>query len=1057
LDGERKTVTFLFADIKGSMDLMEDLDPEEAQAIVDPALKLMMDAVHHYGGYVAQPTGDGIFAMFGAPVAHEDHPQRALFAALRLQEEMRRYSAKLRAAGNLPVEARVGVNTGEVVVRSITTGQGNVEYAPIGHSTGLAARMQALAPTWSIATTDPVRKLCEGYFTFRTLGPTKVKGVTEPVDVYEVTGFGPLRTRLQRSASRGYTKFVGRTREMEALGHCAGLARQGHGQIVAAMAEPGVGKSRLLFEFKAKNQSGWMVLEALSVSYGKATAYLPLVDLLHSYFKISDKDDQRARRAKVTGNVFTLDRTLEDTLPHLFGLLGISEDEDPLAQMDPQVRRRRTQEAVKRVLLRESLNQSLMLIFEDLHWVDEETQGFLNLLVESMANARVLLLVNYRPEYSHHWNSKTYYTQLRLDPLGKESAEEKLSTLLGDDAELAPLRRVIIEKTEGNPLFMEEIFQALVEDGTLQRNGSVKLVRPVEQLRLPPTVQGILAARIDHLRSEEKELLQTLAVIGMEFPLSLVRQIVQQPPEQLDGLLGDLQTSEFIYEQPTVSDIEYTFKHALTQEVAYNSVLIERRKQLHELAGRALESIFAAQLEEHLDELARHYSASYNIAKGVKYLELAGQQAAERSAYADAVNRLTAALDLLRKLPSGTERIQRELILQLALGGALVATQGWAPTEVERTYTRARDLCEQLGDPSEFFPALNGLWAVHALRGELQKAHVLAEQLLQRAQVNGDPGLVMYAHYALGFTLFWMGEFLSAREHLETTITLYSTERHHLFNVIYGFDAGVNSLSYAAWTLWHLGYPEQALNRANEALALAQRLSNPGSLTFAKGTASAVSQSRREVHATREHAENAIQLAIERGFTELLPIVNALRGWAIAEKGRHEQGILQIREGLESGTELVRLYLLSLLAEACEEPERLDDARSGLIEALAATNRNQKHCHNAEADRLIGELLLRHSPEPGSADQISPPGAHRVGSNALEARKCFERSITTARGQSAKSWELRATMSLARLLAKQGNRDEARTMLAEIYNWFTEGFDTADLKDAKALLSELTG
>jgi class 3 adenylate cyclase len=322
-EGERKTVTALFADIKGSMELIEDLDPEEARAIVDPVLKLMMDAVHRYGGYVAQSTGDGIFALFGAPAAHEDHPQCALYAALRMLDEMRRYSVKLREAGNPPIEARVGVNTGEVVVRSIATGEGHAEYTPIGHSTSLAARMQALAPTGSIAITDATRKLCEGYFTFEPLGPTRVKGVSEAVNVYEVTGLGPLRTRLQRAAGRGLTKFVGREREMEALRHAEDLAQQGRGQIVAAMAEPGVGKSRLFFEFKVKNQSGWMVLEAFSVSHGKATAYLPVLELLNSYFGISDEDDAHKRREKVGGRVLMLDRALEDTLPYLFALLGL--------------------------------------------------------------------------------------------------------------------------------------------------------------------------------------------------------------------------------------------------------------------------------------------------------------------------------------------------------------------------------------------------------------------------------------------------------------------------------------------------------------------------------------------------------------------------------------------------------------------------------------------------------------------------------------------------------------------------------------------------------------
>src|SRR5712692_7266771 len=388
IEGERKTVTALFADIKGSTELMEELDPEEARAIIDPAIKLMIDAVHRYDGYVVQSTGDGIFALFGAPVAHEDHPQRALYAALRMQEELERYSARLREGGNLPIEARVGANTGEVVVRSIATGEGHAEYTPIGHSTSLAARMQALAPTGSIAVTDATRKLCEGYFTFEPLGPTRVKGVSEPVNVYEVTGLGPLRTRLQRAAGRGFTKFVGRVRELAQLGQALEQSRVGHGQIVAAMAEPGVGKSRLYFEFEATSQSGWTVLEAFSVSHGKASAYLPVIDLLRNYFRIAS-DDERTRREKVAGKITILDRSLEDTLPYLFSLLGIVEGVDLLAQMDGQIKKRRTLESIKRIVLRESLNQPLMVIFEDLHWIDEQTQELLNLLADSIGTAKI--------------------------------------------------------------------------------------------------------------------------------------------------------------------------------------------------------------------------------------------------------------------------------------------------------------------------------------------------------------------------------------------------------------------------------------------------------------------------------------------------------------------------------------------------------------------------------------------------------------------------------------------------------------------------------------------
>src|SRR5215469_12661000 len=397
-EGERKTVTALFADIKGSTEIMADLDPEEARAIVDPALRLMIDAVHRYGGYIVQSTGDGIFALFGAPVAHEDHPQRALYAALRMQEETRRYGDDLRAQGGAPVEIRVGVNTGEVVIRSISTSEGHVEYTPIGHTTNLASRMQAIARSGSILISEHTQQLAEGYFQTKALGPVQIKGMAQPVNVFEVAGLGPLRTRLQRSASRGYTRFVGRESELAQMRRALEAARAGHGQLVAAMGDPGVGKSRLFFEFKAMAQSGCLVLEAASVSHGKASAYLPVIDLLKSYFKIATEDDNRTRREKVGGKALMLDRNLEDALPYLFGLLGIVEGEDPLAQMDGQIKRRRTLDAIKRILLRESMNHPLMVIFEDLHWIDGEAQKLLNLLADSIATAKILLLVNYRPE-----------------------------------------------------------------------------------------------------------------------------------------------------------------------------------------------------------------------------------------------------------------------------------------------------------------------------------------------------------------------------------------------------------------------------------------------------------------------------------------------------------------------------------------------------------------------------------------------------------------------------------------------------------------------------------
>jgi predicted ATPase len=502
------------------------------------------------------------------------------------------------------------------VVRSVETG-GKVEYTAIGHTVNLASRLQTLAPAGSIAVSENTRKICEGYFELRALGPMAVRGISETIDVYEVMGLGSLRTHFELSTRRGLTRFVGRERELEQMRHALDLAMDGHGQIVAVVAEAGTGKSRLFYEFKAKFPSHCKLLEAYSVSHGKASAWLPVLELLRGYFGILDGDDAASRRDKVGAVTTALDPALSDTLPYLFALLGIVEGPDPLAQMDPQIKRQRTLDAIKRIILRESLKQPLVVIFEDLHWIDAQTQALLDLLADSIANSRVLLLVNYRPEYRHEWINKSYYSQIILQPLGGADGATMLAVLLGDAVELKPFKRLVVERTGGNPFFIEEIVQALFDEGVLVRNGVVRVTRSLSQLRMPPTVQGILASRIDRQPIEHKQLLQTLAVIGRESPLSLLKQVASHADSQLQRTLMDLQAAEFIYEQPAASGVEYVFKHALTQEVAYNSLLIERRKQLHERAGQALESIFAAQLDDHLTQLGRCLDGSGNLKEGM--------------------------------------------------------------------------------------------------------------------------------------------------------------------------------------------------------------------------------------------------------------------------------------------------------------------------------------------------------------------------------------------------------------------------------------------------------
>jgi class 3 adenylate cyclase/tetratricopeptide (TPR) repeat protein len=1039
-DGERKTVTALFADITGSMELMEDLDPEEARAVVDPALKLMIDAVRRYDGYIVQSTGDGIFALFGAPVAHEDHPQRALYAALKMQDEMRRYSAKLRQAGQRPVEARVGVNTGEVVVRSIATSDGDAEYTPIGHSTSLAARMQALAPTGSIAATSVTRKLCEGYFTFKSLGPTVVKGVTEPIEVFEVTGLGLLRTRLERAASRGLTKFVGRQREMDALKHAAEQAQAGHGQIVAVMADPGVGKSRLFYEFKATSQSGWMVLEALSVSYGKATAYLPVLELLSQYFEISRGDDERKRRERMLGKVLGLDRMLEDTLPYLYSLQGIADSGDSLAQMDPQIRRRRTLEVIKRILLRESINQPLMVIFEDLHWIDSETQALLNLLVDAIANARILLLVNYRPEYRHEWGSRTHYTQLRLDPLGRESAEEMLSAMLSDDMDLGPLKRQIIERTQGTPFFMEEMVQALFEEGVVQRNGIVKLAKPISAIKVPSTVQAVLASRIDRLAAPEKELLQTVAVLGREFSLSLAQRVTLKAGDDLEQMLSQLQFGEYIYEQPAVGEVEYRFKHALTQEVAYNSLLVERRRRIHQKTANAIEVIFSERLEDHYTELAYHFLRSTGTAKAIHYAQLAADQAVNRAAYSVAVNLIEASLRLLEALPEGTERLRAELSLCSIENRLSFALYGGASPEREQAVRRMCELGSRLEEKELQLPGLTALCNLHFVRGECREGLELANRCLKLAEDTHDAKWLAVARFNTAASAMSSGNLSEAIAHSQEMVRQAKRAQVKISPVGLLYETTLPLAQF----LQLQGRISDALRAAELALRCARESRHLFSLGFVLTIVEGwFRHLRREPDVALARAEEAIALSEENGFVNWLHWGRFHRGRALAETGKFEQGIAEMEEATESfrrtGGNVSLPYTQALLAQAYARIGEFEKALTMLDESLTRIRRTGEKRDQAEILRFKGEALL-----------MRDTGA------IAQAEKCFRAALEVARAQEAKWWQLRASVSLARLLRDIHRRDEARTLLTEIYNWFTEGFNLPDLREAKALLDELS-
>ena len=1045
LEGERKQVTVLFADMKGSMELLADRDPEEARKLLDPVIEHMMEAVHRYEGTVSNLMGDGIMALFGAPLAHEDHAVRACYAALRMQESVKRYAEGVRRTEGVPIQIRVGLNSGDVVVGSI----GNdlkMDYTAIGQTVHLASRMEQMATPGSIMMTADALRLAEGYVQVKPFGPVNVKGMSETVEVYEVTGAGAARTRLQAAAARGLTRFVGRDAEMETLRQTLEHARGGRGQVVAIVGEPGVGKSRLFYEFTHSHRViGWLIIESGSVSYGKATPYLPLIDLLKAYFRIHDRDNQREIHEKVIGKLLTLDEALKSTLPALLTLLDVAVDDDAWQELDPAERRRRTLEAVKRILLKESQVQPLLVVFEDLHWIDSETQAFLDSLVESLPTARFLLLVNYRPEYHHTWGSKTYYSQMRIDPLPPASAMEILGALLGDDRALEPLKDLLIARTEGTPFFLEESVRTLIEMNILAGDrGSYRLAKAVESIQVPASVQAVLAARIDRLALEAKQLLQSASVIGKDFPFALLHGVAGRSEEELRRELGHLQAAEFIYETRLFPDLEYTFKHALTHEVAYGSLLQDRRRVLHARIMEVIEKLYSERLTEQVELLAHHASRGEIWEKAVEYLHQAGQKAAARSATHETIAYFEQALAALRYLPENRRAIEQALNIRVDLGPTLIATRGFAGIEVEENYTRARELCEQLGETPQLFPVLWGLARVHDVRGELRVGRKLGEELLTLAQKVQDPALLLEAHHESWANLSELGELSSAWTHVDQGFALYDPHkyRHHAF-LYGGHDPGVCCGYHAAQLLWLLGYPDQALRRSEHAIALARELSHPSTTVSALFFTAWCHHHRGDWLPVQAQVEEAMALAFEHGFSRWLTHGTFLEAWLLVEKGQPEAGIAQMfqvmtidRDRAVSGRWVT--YYAALLAETYRKTGRTVDGLNIATEALARAQATECRYYEAELHRIKGELLLTQA----VADE-------------QQAEACFRNALNVARGQSAKSWELRAAMSLSGLWQRQRKKPEAQKLLAETYGWFTEGFDTADLKQAKALLEEL--
>jgi class 3 adenylate cyclase/tetratricopeptide (TPR) repeat protein len=995
LEGERKQVTVLFADLKGSMELLADRDPEEARKLLDPVLERMMEAVHHYEGTVNQVMGDGIMALFGAPVAHEDHAVRACYAGLRMQRWITLYADELQRAGGTPVQIRVGLNSGEVVVRAIGNDL-HMDYTAVGQTTHLAARLEQMAKPGSALITGDTLKLTEGYVQVRPLGAVPVKGLENPTEVYELTGVGPARSRLQASAARGLTRFVGRDRELEQLAQALERAAVGHGQGVAVVGEAGVGKSRLVWEFTRSHRThGWLVLESGSVSYGRATPYLPVIELLKAYLRIQERDDQREIRERVAGKLLTLDRTLEPLLTPLLALLDVPVDDVAWGALDPPQRRQRTLEAVKRLLLRESQVQPLLLLFEDLHWIDSETQALLDGLIESLPTAAVLLLVNYRPEYQHAWGSKTYYTQLRIDPLRPESAEELLTALLGQDGTLEPLKRVLIERTEGNPFFLEESIQTLVETRVLVGDrGAYRMTKVPPQAegrpeawQIPATAQVILAARIDRLPPEAKRLLQAASVIGKDVPFTLLQAIADVPEDNLRRGLTHLQAGEFLYETSLYPDLEYTFKHALTHEVAYASVLQERRRALHARIVEALEALYPDRLAEQVERLAHHAFRGEVWEKAVTYLRQAGAKALARSAYREAATCFEQALAALHPLPDTRQKIEHAIDLRLDLRQSLfplgeLAT-GLGYLQEAEGLARTLDDPRRLGWVSAYMSGHH----VHT-GGHVTEVRTLAQRVEAIAERLGDVPLQIAAQYYLAAASHLAGDYRGTEQVCRRLIeSLHGQRTHERFGLV--ASPAVWSRAQLARALADRGVFNEGDAHGQEAIRIAEALDHPFSVVVGCVRLAYLKSVRGELSQAARLLERAVAQCREWNITDHTAIAMASLGHVYAWSGRIGEGVSCLQQALtayeSAGIGYYHSLSIEQLGEAYLLADQVENARACADRAVMHARGRGERGHEAWALRLLGEIAAHHA-RPDVATAEAHYGAAMTLASELDMR-----------------------------------------------------------------------
>lgn len=870
LEGERKQVTVLFADIKGSMELIADQDPEDARRILDPVLELMMEAVHSFEGTVTQLAGDGIMALFGAPIAHEDHALRAAYAALKIQEFVQRFANESRMSRGIDVQVRVGLNSGEVVVRTIHNDL-RMDYSAIGHTVHLAARMEQIARPGKILITDTTRSACSGAVDITPVGPIPIKGLANPQAVFELTGARSAWTRFQVIERSGIlSRFIGREVEIGILELALSQAAKGSGQIVSLVGEPGVGKSRLAYELShSSGARDFFRLEANAFSYARQTAYLPIVSLLKSYFALQPGDSGSEIRGRVTRKLGELDPKLADIVPAILWLFDVAESSEDWDALDPLIKRQRTFDAVKRLLFRVSQARPLLLVFEDLQWLDAETQAVLDVLVEIIPAGAILLLLTYRPEYEHAWSGRTFYTQIQVDPLARDIAEVFLDSLLGADPSLSPIKSVLAARTDGNPFFLEESVRALMETRTLvEKNGVISLGKPIKEVEIAPSIQAVLAARIDRLWPEDKWLLQAASVIGKDVPLEILREVADVERQEVDRSLERLQGAAFLM-GTSISPPAHTFKHVLTYEVAYAGLLREQRKLLHARALQAIERLYSERLAEHVETLARHAERGENWEKAVTYLRQAGIAAAMRSSFRDAEVWQRSAIKVLENMAESRQKAELGIDLRFDLYTAILTRGDHTP--IFQVLEEAERLAISIGDEKRLARIYGYFSMACWWVADYPRARELGHRALSLAQKFGQQGLLelSIALVALAWTQWAVGEFNDAKKGLEQVVAIarVTPARRKVNN---GLPlTTVMALCWLASCHGEIGEFEKGLDYAREAVRLAEDVDQPWSRVAAYHALGSILTKRMNIR-------EAITV-LERGRS--LCAMHAIPGW----------------------------------------------------------------------------------------------------------------------------------------------------------------------------------